>query len=73
MKFCMWDNLPRHVDQLTPMRGKLAHVYLHYKNRNFVKLMVVLYIFLGRNMSRKAKFNSGITIRTMYAKNYSGI
>ena len=55
MEFCMWANLPRHVGQLTPMRGKLAHVHLPYKSHNFVKIMGVLYIFLGRNMSRKAE------------------
>ena len=54
MEFCMWANLARHVGQLTPMRGKVAHVYLPYKSRNFVKIMGVLYAFLGRNMSRKA-------------------
>ena len=55
MEFCMWANLPRYVGQHTPMRGKLAPVYLPYKSRNFVKEnMSVLYVFLGRNMSRNA-------------------
>ena len=58
MEFCMWANLPRHVGQLNPMRGELAHVYLPYNSRNFVTLM----FFLGRNMSRKAKFDSGNTV-----------
>ena len=31
----MWANLPRHVGQRTPMRGKLAHVYLPFKSRIF--------------------------------------
>ena len=35
--------------------GQLVQVYLPYKNRNFVKLLVVLYIFLSRNMSRQAE------------------
>ena len=37
MEVCMWVNLPRHVGQLTPTRGKLADVYLPYKSCNFVK------------------------------------
>ena len=51
----MWANLPRHVGKLTPMQDKLAHVYLPYKSHNIVKIMGVLYVFLGRNMSRKAE------------------
>ena len=41
MEFCMWTNLPRHEGQLTPMRGKLAHVYMYppYKSLNFVKII----------------------------------
>ena len=55
VEFCVWANLLRHVCQLTPMRGKLAHVYLSYKSRNFVKIVGILYVYLGRNMSRNAE------------------
>ena len=56
MKFCMWANLPRHVDRLTPVRGKLAHVYLPYKSSNFVKLMVVYIFFLAETWAERLKF-----------------
>ena len=64
MEFSMWANLhvPRHVGQLTPMRGKLAHVYLPYKSHNFVNFMGVLYVFFWQKHEQKGwSFNSDKT------------
>ena len=73
MKFCMWANLPRHVGQLIPMRGKLAHIYRPYKCCNFVKIMGVYMFFLAETWTERMKFNSHIKLRTMKSKNCHGI
>ena len=74
MELCIWANLPRHVGQLTLMRGKLAHVYLPYKSRHVVKNMGDLYMFLlAETRAERLKFNSDIKLRTMNVKNYRGI
>ena len=66
----MWANLPRHVDQLTPTRGKLAHVYLPFKSHNFVKRMGFYMFFLAETLAERLNLTLGIKLRTQNAKNY---